>query len=148
MSDLVNESPFNGRINLKWSERTDPGTPRSASQLSDGTLRFIALTTLLLQPQSLKPSIILIDEPKIGLHPYAITLLAALLSRAAMESQVIVSAQSVNLLSELEPEDAVVVERKDSASVFKRLDPIRLQDWLQEYSLGELWTMNILGGRP
>ncbi|MCY3652410.1 MAG: hypothetical protein OXH95_08540 [bacterium] len=65
-----------------------------------------------------------------------------------MESQVIVSAQSVNLLSELEPEDAVVVERKDSASVFKRLDPIRLQDWLQEYSLGELWTMNILGGRP
>lgn len=136
-------------IELEWSERGRPDTPWKAHVLSDGTLRFICLTTLLLQPKSLLPDTILIDEPELGLHPFAINLLAEMLKEAAEIKQVIVSTQSVELLNNFEPEDVVVVQREDDASVFKRLDATELQDWLSEdYSLGELWKRNILGGRP
>ena len=91
----------------------------------------------------------MIDEPELGLHPFAINLLAEMLKEAAEIKQVIVSTQSVELLNNFEPEDVVVVQREDDASVFKRLDATELQDWLSEdYSLGELWKRNILGGRP
>jgi len=116
--------------------------------LSDGTLRFICLATLLLQPAHLQPDTILIDEPELGLHPYALAVLAALLRQTSDARQLIVSTQSVELVNELAPEDVVVVSRKDGASVFERLDPERLQEWLEDYALGELWKMNVLGGRP
>jgi predicted ATPase len=117
--------------------------------LSDGTLRFICLTTLLLQPKSLLPDTLLIDEPELGLHPFAINLLADMLQEAAESKQVIVSTQSVELLNAFQPEDVVVVQREEDASVFKRLDKAALSDWLaDDYSLGELWKRNILGGRP
>lgn len=136
------------QIELEWREQGNPDTPFSAYALSDGTLRFICLSTLLLQPWDLMPATILIDEPELGLHPYAINVLADLLKRAAERKQLIVSTQSVELLDCMAPEDVVVVDRKDGASTFHRLDASQLQGWLEDYSLGELWQQNVLGGRP
>ena len=96
----------------------------------------------------MQPTTILIDEPELGLHPYAVSLVGALLRQARDARQVIVSTQSVDLISELDPADIVVVNRRNGESVFERLDPNRLRDWLEDYALGELWKMNILGGRP
>jgi len=90
------------------------------------------------------------DEPELGLHPYALTLLAALFQQASMRTsqQVIVSTQSAQLVSEFDPEDAIVVERTHGESVFRRLDPAKLSGWLEDYSLGELWQKNVFGGGP
>ncbi len=135
------------KIRLEWAERGSDAY-FNAHALSDGTLRFICLATLLLQPEL--PSVVLLDEPELGLHPLAITLLAELLQRAAHHTQVIVSTQSVTLVDELEPTDLVVVDRETStgASVFRRPTPDEARGWLDDYSLGELWQKNVLGGRP
>ena len=135
-------------VDLEWSESGDPDTVLGPRQLSDGTLRFICLATLLLQPSHLRPKTLLIDEPELGLHPYAVSLIGALLAEASEAQQVIVSTQSVDLISELQPQDIVVVSRRDGESLFERPDPDRLRDWLEDYTLGDLWKMNILGGRP
>lgn len=119
-----------------------------AHQLSDGTLRFIALTTLLMQPESMLPSTIIIDEPELGLHPYAISLLASMIRKASHYSNIILATQSIRLLNEFEPEDVIVVDREDGASTFNRLDLDDLKEWLEEYDMGELWEKNVLGGRP
>jgi Predicted ATPase len=130
-------------------DRTErPGHPLKAFALSDGTLRFICLATLLLQPPELLPDLVLIDEPELGLHPYAINLLSDMLKQAAEQKQIIVSTQSVELLNTLEPEDVVVVDREDDASTFRRLDAASLKDWLEDYALGDLWKQNVFGGRP
>jgi predicted ATPase len=132
-------------IRLEWKEKGNdhvfgPGA------LSDGTLRFICLATLLLQPNL--PSTILLDEPELGLHPYAITLLAELLRGASTKTQVIASTQSVSLVNQFEPQDVLVVEREDGQSVFKRLDKGAMDAWIEDYGLGDLWEKNLLGGRP
>ena len=134
-------------IQLEWLQK-DSDYPFRASQLSDGTLRFICLATALLQP--IKPSTMLFDEPELGLHPYALTLLGSLFRQAAKQfiEQVIVSTQSALLLDELVPEDVIVVERTEGQSTFRRLQTPELSEWLQEYTLGELWQKNVLGGRP
>jgi predicted ATPase len=132
-------------LQLEWTQKGSD-YPFHVSQISDGMLRFIALTTVLLQPNP--PTTILLDEPELGLHPYALTLLAALLKKAATRAQVIVSTQSASLLDHLEAEDVIVVEREDGASTFKRLSSAELEEWLKDYSLGELWEKNIFGGRP
>lgn len=146
--DFVHRDPLPQTVELEWTDVSDPDTPYRAHVLSDGTLRFICLTTLLLQPTSLLPDTILIDEPELGLHPYAITLLSEMLKQVATQKQVIVSTQSVELLNTFEPEDVVVVDREEGASTFRRLDKEELTDWLEDYALGELWKRNILGGRP
>ena len=120
----------------------------SAASLSDGTLRFIALATLLLQPKSLRPSVILLDEPELGLHPYAITLLASLVKQAAVDSQIIMATQSPTLLDHFEPEDVIVANRVRGEATFERLDAEKLAVWLEDYSIGELWEKNEIGGRP
>ena len=118
-----------------------------ARVLSDGTLRFICLATLLLQPDP--PSLIVIDEPELGLHPFAITQLADLFRAVtAHDRQLLVSTQSVTLLNQLDPQDIVVTEQRDGASIFERLDADKLEWWLDEYAVGELWEKNVLGGRP
>jgi predicted ATPase len=119
-----------------------------ASSLSDGTLRFIALATLFLQPKELRPSVILVDEPELGMHPYAITLLASLMKQASVETQVIVSTQSSLLLDHFEPEDVLVADRIDGGTQLTRLKSADLESWLEDYSLGQLWEKNQLGGRP
>ena len=134
-------------IKLEWRHR---GSDQyfDASSLSDGTLRFIALATLFLQPSKFKPSAILIDEPELGLHPYAIGLLASLIRSASVETQVIVSTQSSLLLDHFDPEDVLVADRVENSTQISRLEPDRLADWLKEYSLGQLWEKNEFGGRP
>ena len=146
--DFVYRRDVGERMELEWFEADDPDTVLGPRQLSDGTLRFISLATLLLQPTQLRPQLILIDEPELGLHPHTLTLLAEMLQHASDERQVIVSTQSADLVSEFEPEDVVVVDRKHGESVFERLDSERLHDWLEDYVLGDLWKMNIFGGRP
>jgi predicted ATPase len=132
-------------LQLEWTQR---GSDHHfhVSQLSDGTLRFIALATALLQPNP--PATMLFDEPELGLHPYALNLLAALLQSTAIQTQIIVSTQSAPLLDNFQPEDIIVVEREDGASTFKRQSSAELAEWLKNYSLGELWQKNVIGGRP
>jgi predicted ATPase len=118
------------------------------SALSDGSLRFIVLATLFLQPEKFRPSVILVDEPELGLHPYAITLLASLVKQASLKTQVILSTQSALLLDHFEPEDVFVAERAEGGTQFTRPDSSRLESWLEDYSLGQLWEKNEFGGRP
>ncbi|WP_324692125.1 AAA family ATPase [Cobetia sp. D5] len=133
------------QIRLLW-QQTDSDYALWPSQLSDGSIRFICLATALLQPDP--PSTIIIDEPELGLHPFALTLLASLLRSASKRTQVIVSTQSVPLVNEFSIEDLVVVEREKGSTVFKRHNEEEFENWLEEYSVGELWQKNILGGRP
>lgn len=135
-------------IELEWTYLGKPDTPFRAHILSDGTLRFICLATLLLQPTYLLPSTILIDEPELGLHPYAISVLADIFKQVSEYRQLIVSTQSVELINELSPENVVVVDQENGASTFKRFSMQELSGWLEEYSMGELWKSNVLGGRP
>ena len=152
-------SPLNpDKIRLEWQERGSDYR-FGPHQLSDGTLRFMGLATLLLQPNL--PSTILIDEPELGLHPSALTVLAGLVRSASSRTQLILTTQSVSFLNEFEPEDIITVERRDSTalseghfrnglgeSVFQKHNSKSLREWLDAYSLGELWEMNVLGGRP
>lgn len=135
-------------IQLEWTEVGNPDTPFKAHVLSDGTLRFICLATLLLQPFELMADTLLIDEPELGLHPYALAVLASLIKRAAEQKQLIISTQSVELINYFSPNDIIVVDRIDNASTFTRLNEEKLKDWLEEYCLGDLWKQNIFGGRP
>lgn len=115
-------------------------------QLSDGTLRMMSLVTLLLQPQL--PELIIIDEPEIGLHPTAISILADLLKSAAERTQVIISTQSIDLINYFTPEDIIVTDFKNAQSSFKRLSTEELHQWIDEYTLGEMWEKNLFGGQP
>ncbi len=133
------------KIRLEWREKGSE-TYFNAHALSDGTLRFMCLATLLLQPTM--PNVILLDEPELGLHPAAISLLAALLESAAQRTQILVATQSVTLVNQFTPESVWVVERGDRHSVFKRLESADMSTWLDDYGLGELWEKNIIGGRP
>jgi predicted ATPase len=139
------KSPENIRLN--WREK---GVDQifGPHQISDGTLRAIALVTLLLQPENNLPTVIVIDEPELGLHPYAIGVLASLVKKAAHHCQVILATQSPALLDEFEPEDVVVVDREDKESKFSRLEPDQLDSWLEEYSFSEVWEKNVFGGGP
>ncbi len=134
------------KIRLEW-KHVNSDQYFDTNHFSDGTLRMICLITLLLQPKL--PDTIIIDEPELGLHPSAIQLLASMIKSVADEGkQIICSTQSVTLLNQFNPEDIIVVDREDNESKFKRLDEERLEKWLDEYAIGELWEKNILGGRP
>jgi predicted ATPase len=141
--ELKEVSP--GQTQLLWKEQYSD-LIFYPHQLSDGTIRFICLATLLLQPKP--PSTIIIDEPELGLHPYAIEVLAGLLREAASNCQLIVSTQSRPLVDEFTPGDLIVVDRKDGETTFARPNANELKSWLSDYSLGELWGKNVLGGRP
>ncbi|MBO3458767.1 AAA family ATPase [Aetokthonos hydrillicola CCALA 1050] len=106
----------------------------------------MCLATVFLQPEDFQPETILVDEPELGLHPYAITVLASLIRTAT--KQVIFSTQSVELLNEFEANNVIVVDLEQGKSSFRRLANDELESWLLDYSLGELWKKNLLGGRP
>ena len=135
------------KIRLEWQHRGSEAY-FDVSSLSDGTLRFIALATLFLQPAPLRPSVVLLDEPELGLHPHAITVLSSLIKQASVETQVVLATQSPILLDHFEPEDVLVADRVDGATNFTRLDSEKLKSWLHDYSLGQLWEKNEFGGRP
>ncbi len=132
-------------VALEWLQRGST-EPFLNSQLSDGTLRFIALATTLLQPTL--PATVIIDEPELGLHPQAIAVLAGLLKSAATRTQVLVCTQSPTLLDHFAPEDVVVAERREGASHFSRPNAKELESWLEDYSLGQLWQKNVLRAEP
>ena len=108
----------------------------------------MALVTLLLQPEQDLPDVLIIDEPELGLHPYAINIVGGLIRSLATRIQVVVATQSAQLIDCFDPRDIVVVEPDQRRSSFRRLNADDLSDWLQEYSLSELWEKNVLGGRP
>ncbi len=128
---------------LEWKQKGSD-YPFHPSQLSDGTLRFICLATALLQPEP--PSTILLDEPELGLHPMALSVLAGLIQKASYKSQIIVSTQSASLIDHFAPEDIILVERNNDESIFIRPDTEKLKIWLEDYSLGDLWSRNIING--
>ena len=134
-------------IKLEWRHKSSDAY-FDASSFSDGTLRFIALATLFLQPVELRPSVILVDEPELGLHPYAIELLASLIRQASRDTQVIAATQSPLLLDYFDPEDVLVADRVDGATEIRRLEREPLKQWMSEYSLGQLWEKGELEGRP
>ncbi|MEI6809366.1 MAG: AAA family ATPase, partial [bacterium] len=135
---------------LNWRESGNSEYLFGPHQLSDGTLRFMALATLFLQPPQRLPSVIVIDEPELGLHPHAITVLAGLIHGVSDKCQVVLSTQSTRLVDEFEVGQVVVVERdrKENCSSCRRPDPSALEDWIKQYSTSELWEKNVLGGRP
>ena len=134
-------------IILNWRHRTSDRV-FGPHQLSDGTLRSICLITLLSQPKDDLPILIVVDEPELGLHPYALGVVASLFQTASYHTQVLVSTQSSAFLDSFEPEDIVVVERNDEATEFARPDTDKLAAWLEDYSLGEIWEKNLIGGGP
>lgn len=147
-SDFILKPKKRGKkeeVNLSWKQKGSD-YPMQPYHFSDGTIRFICLTTALLQPDP--PSTIVIDEPELGLHPYAIEILAELIQAASERTQVIVSTQSPPLIDSFNPEDIIVVSRENGASTFKRLEAKELSHWLEDYSLGELWRKNIVAGGP
>ena len=148
LGDFVSREHGSERVELEWSEAGAPDRALGVRQLSDGTLRFICLATLLLQPTRFQPNPILIDEPELGAHPYAIAQIAELLREASDARQIVVSTQSADLVSELEPEDIVTVDRRDGESVFRRLDSESLEDWSKDYTLGDLWKSHVVGSGP
>jgi predicted ATPase len=137
---------------LRWRERGSE-YEFGPHQLSDGTLRAMALITLLLQPEELLPAMILLDEPELGLHPSAVAVVCTLIRQASSSSQIIIATQSPFMLDQFDADDVIVVERgfddgRRASSVFRRLDAAELAQWMEEFTLGELWERNVLGGRP
>jgi predicted ATPase len=132
-------------IRLEWRQKGST-FPFQPWQLSDGTIRFVCLATALLQPDP--PSTIIIDEPELGLHPFALEVLAGLFQDASERTQLIVSTQSATLLNHFNPDEVIVVDRENGASTFNRLDAVSLSEWIKDYTLGELWQKNVFDGGP
>jgi predicted ATPase len=133
------------KINLSWKQKGSD-YPMQPYHLSDGSIRFICLATALLQPNP--PSTIIIDEPELGLHPAAVSILAELIQDAAKRTQVIIATQSPALIDQFAIEDIIVVNRENGGSTFKRLAEKDFKEWLKSYSVGELWTKNVISGGP
>jgi predicted ATPase len=132
-------------VRLEWRQRGSDYL-FEPYHLSDGTIRFICLATAMLQPSP--PATLVLDEPELGLHPAGIALLGSLVRSASTRTQVIISTQSPTLLDEFEPQDVVVVNRREGRSTFDRLNLDELREWLAEYSVAELWQKNVLHGGP
>jgi predicted ATPase len=143
--DFILKPGRNEKVRLRWRQKGSD-YPLKPHHLSDGTIRFICLAAALLQPYP--PSTFIIDEPELGLHPYAVDILAELIQVASGKTQLIISTQSPALVDCFKPEDIVVVNRKEGASVFQRLNKDELSSWLEDYSLGDLWRKHIVAGGP
>lgn len=146
-SDFYFQPNKENLIRLQWRDKYSD-VVFGANDLSDGTLRFIALSVLFLQPTL--PDTIIIDEPELGLHPASIAKLAGMIkSVAARKCQVLVATQSTDLLSHFMPEDIITVDQVDGESRFERLKEDAFQQWLEDYTIDDLWKRNIItGGQP
>ncbi|HJJ96373.1 MAG TPA: AAA family ATPase [Methanocorpusculum sp.] len=142
----------NGAVTLFWTDKQAGGHAFGLHVLSDGTARFMNLAVLLLQPAP--PRMILIDEPELGLHPFAVAVLADLMKLASRSAQLLVSTQSVQLLNAFGPAEEstgsriLIVDMNRGTTTITEPTPESLADWIEEYSIGELWQMNVLGGNP
>lgn len=153
--DFVIEPDETGNVMLNWTDNTTSDYEFIPHQLSDGSLRFIALASLLLQPDTLSPSLIVIDEPELGLHPSAISLLADMIKEASVHTQVLVATQSPELLDMFDLENVHIIESREyNNKHYSRICNFTEErkeefcEWLKEYSLSEIWAKNIIGGRP
>lgn len=142
--------PERGYVSLSWMDTTANDYVLTADQFSDGSIRFIALATLLLQPEETMPNVIIIDEPELGLHPYAISQLIEMIKDASLHAQVLIATQSPALIDGFDVSDIAVIERDEEiqCTAVKNLFPEKLEEWLKEYTLSELWDKNVIGGRP
>jgi predicted ATPase len=145
--DLAPSGTHDLDIILNWRDK-ESNQIFGPHQLSDGTLRAMCLVTLLMQPRLELPNLIIVDEPELGLHPYALNIIASLFKQVSHHAQVLISTQSSSFLDSFDPEDVIVVDRKGRESVFVRPDPAALESWLEEYSLGGVWEKNVIGGGP
>jgi predicted ATPase len=143
--DFIFKESKNEKVRLNWKQKGSD-YPMRPHLFSDGSMRFICLAAALLQPYP--PTTMIIDEPELGMHPYAIEILAELIDAASQKSQVIISTQSSNLVDYFKPENIIVAFRDNGASIFSRLNATELLHWMDEYSLGELWRKNIISGVP
>jgi len=132
-------------IKLRWKHKGSD-LYFDANDLSDGTIRFICLTTLLLQPDI--PTIILIDEPELGLHPFALNILASMFKIASQKTQIIASTQSTTFTDFFDIEDILIADTNNNATIINRLDIEKYKNWLEEYTIGDLWQKNLIGGVP
>ncbi len=139
-------------ILLRWQHKNDLDSVFSANQLSDGTARFICMATLFLQPRELRPHTIVLDEPELGLHPDALSVLSDIIQSVANDgSQVIISTQSVTLANCFEPDDFIIVDYENGESKFERFGKDKqkeLKEWLENYQMGTTWEENLIGGMP
>lgn len=142
--------PSNGYVALNWIDNSANDYVFTSDQFSDGTIRYIALSTLLLQPEQTMPSVIIIDEPELGLHPFAIGQLAEMIKDASLHAQIILSTQSAMLIDEFPAEYVTVIENSETENytTARKLDVEQLKSWLEDYSISELWTKNVIGGQP
>ena len=140
----------NNYVRLNWRDNSGNNYLFDPNQISDGSLRFMALATLLLQPPELLPKFIVLDEPELGLHPAAIAELTGIVRAASQKSQILLATQSTRLVDEFPIDKLLVVERDDEnkCSIFKKLNAEQLDEWLKRYSISELWEKNVLGGQP
>ena len=145
--DFFLKPEANGNIKLRWQSKHS-STIYGVNDLSDGTIRFIALTVLFMQPDI--PETIIIDEPELGLHPTAIAKLAGLIKSVSSKNcQVIIATQSTDLISHFDPEDIITVDQINGESVFERLSSESLKQWLEDYTIDDLWKRNIIStGQP
>ena len=144
--NLMPSSTEEGEIHLQWHPKGREDVLFDERHLSDGTLRMMSLVTLLLQP--VLPELVLIDEPEIGLHPAAMKMIGDLLKKAARKTQIIISTQSIDMVNQFLPDDILVCDYKDSQSHYRRLNSTDLEQWIEEYTIGEMWEKNIFGGQP
>ncbi|WP_268225147.1 AAA family ATPase [Sinomicrobium oceani] len=146
-SDFYFEPNSENYIRLQWTDKHSD-VIYGTTDLSDGTLRFIALTVLFMQPEL--PDTIIIDEPELGLHPAAIAKLAGMIkSVAAKDCQVIIATQSTDLISHFSPDDIITVDQVNGSSKFTRLNEKDLHIWLEDYTIDDLWRRNIITtGQP
>lgn len=134
-------------IRLQWKDKFSDNV-YGITDLSDGTIRFIALTILFMQPDL--PDTIIIDEPELGLHPSAIAKLTGMIkSVSAKNCQVIIATQSTDLISHFSPESIITVDQINGCSKFKRLNNDELLEWIDDYTIDDLWKRNIITtGQP
>ncbi len=136
-----------GKVVLRWWERPyERKTGFSANLLSDGTLKLLCLIAILKSPDP--PPLICMDEPEVGLHPDWVKLVAELLQSASSRTQVIVASHSPQLVSKLDPNEIVVVEKEQGETCVQRLSEEELEKWMQQYQIGDLWLAGHFGGRP
>ena len=142
--------PENDYVRLNWTDDSGNDYVFSPDQFSDGSIRFIALATLLLQPEKTMPGMIIIDEPELGLHPYAIEQLTQMVKDASVHSQVIIATQSPQLIDGFSLDSIVVLEQDNEtrSTIAHRLDKEQLTEWIDEYTVSELWRKNVIGGQP
>ena len=124
------------------------GKTIGAHLTSDGSLRFFALVTLLNLPSEMLPDVLLLDEPELGLHPAAAALIGDMIKALARERQIIAATQSPLLVDAFDIDEILVLELQDGKTNVRRCDENQYREWLNDYTTGELWQKNLLGGRP